>query len=235
MDATESELWQCWQAQRSSELRDRLLLYYLPWARMLARDVFLRIRMRGADWSDYVQNASIGLCEAIDRFDPDRGIAFRSYARHRVRGAVFNGLRVYADGPAPPDCEAGHAKAYGDRARSYSDEPTDDPLTDLIDATVGLGLGYLLDGESMPAPDESSTAYGSIERAEMTNALNQLLQVLPERERLIITLHYLQQVPFVTIAAQLGVTKGRVSQLHRRAMGRLRDAMRQHAALNEAV
>jgi len=148
---------------------------------------------------------------------------------------VFNGLRVYADGPPAANRESHHVQAYADRARSFSEDPSDDPFDDVIDAAVGLGLGYLFDGESIPVPDESTTAYGAIERAEMADALHTLLDSLPERERLIVTLHYLQQVPFITIAAQLGITKGRVSQLHRRAMERLREALRRQATASASV
>ena len=69
----------------------------------------------------------------------------------------------------------------------------------------------------------------------MADALHALLDSLPERECLIVTLHYLQQVPFITIAAQLGITKGRVSQLHRRAMERLREALRRQATASASV
>lgn len=235
MEASERDLWDQWLAERSPELRDRLLLRYLPWARLQARDVFLRVRMRGAEWADYVQNASLGLYETIERFDPTRGVDFRSYARHRVRGAVFNGLRDYAEAPRLPEPGAFRIEAYADRARSYGEEPTDDALTDVVDAAVGLGLGYLLDIESIPAPEADTAAYTAIERAEMADALHALLAGLPERERLIVTLHYLQQVPFITIATQLGITKGRVSQLHRRAMERLREALRRQTIASESV
>ena len=230
MEGNETDLWHQWQTERRSECRDRLLLHYLPWARMLARDVFLRVHMRGAEWADYVQNASVGLYQAIERFDPTRGVDFRSYARHRVRGAVFNGLRVYADLPQPRT-DTFRAMSYADRARSLAEEPSDDALDDVIEATVGLGLGYLLDCESVPTSNEGTSAYGAVEQMEMADALQNLLSGLPERERLIITLHYLQQVPFVLIASQLGLTKGRVSQLHRRAIGQLRLALTMQSKL----
>lgn len=231
MEAAESDLWHKYRNDRASPARAQLLLRHLPWARMIARDVFLRVRIRGADWADYVQNASLGLCEAVDRFDVDRGLEFRTYARHRVRGAVFNGLRHLIDPPPTMDSVSAREVAYGERAQSFGEDASDDPLSDVIGAAVGLGLGFLLDIESIPAPAGESNVYAEIERAEMADVLSQLLEQLPERERLIITLHYLQQVPFTHIAEQLGVTKGRVSQIHRRAMERLRGALLQHGEI----
>jgi RNA polymerase sigma factor for flagellar operon FliA len=88
VDSDEQTLWLRWRQERTSATRDALIVHYSPWARQVARDVFMRVYFMRDAWHDCVQNALMGLMEAIERFDPDRGVEFRPFARFRVRGAV---------------------------------------------------------------------------------------------------------------------------------------------------
>jgi RNA polymerase sigma factor for flagellar operon FliA len=229
LDDGEQTLWERWRGGRESVARDALILRYSSWARLVARDVYMRVHSLGDAWQDCVQNALIGLLEAIDRFDPDRNVKFETYARHRVRGAVFNGLRTLREGLAPgPRGDAwarDHASALAERTRSLDDGSAPDPLDAFVAITVGLGLGFLLDQESLPGADAPPDAYAALEKEELRASVTEGLGRLDEREQLIITLHYYHHVPFVDIATRLGVTKGRVSQLHKRALDRLRVAL----------
>lgn len=223
MDTTEDALWHRWVVGREMPARQALLQAHLSWARLVAKDVYLKVRLHEAEWADYVQNATVGLLEAIDRFQPNRGVDFRTYARHRVRGAVFNGLRHLA---ATPQAERPHASA-GDRSASLAAEDSD-PFDAFVSWTIGIGIGQLLESASL-ADDQQASApgpYANAVRDQLKDALQRAMDNLPEREWLILTMHYFQHVPFVDIAAQMQLTKGRISQLHRQAMERLRLDMR---------
>lgn len=189
---------------------------------MVARDVYMRIHPLGDAWHDFVQNALIGLLEAMERFDPDREIKFETYARYRVRGAVFNGLRSLRESLAQSSHAYDQARAVSDRAESFEDTAASDPLEAFVTTTVGLGLGFLLEATSFPDLGESKDAYAELEKEELSTAVIECMGRLNEREQHILTLHYFHYVPFVEIASQIGVTKGRVSQLHKRALERLR-------------
>lgn len=218
----ETELWDRWVTRQERAAREALLQLHLSWARLVAKDVFLKARIRGAEWADYVQNATIGLLEAIDRYQPERGVDFRTYARHRVRGSVFNGLRHMASVP-----QADHPLApLRERSESLAGDETD-PLDAFVSWTVGLGIGHFLEATSIDHGngDIDHGPYATTVRRQLLEALQHALDKLSEREKTILTLHYFQHVPFVEIAAQMDLTKGRISQIHRQAIQAMREQM----------
>jgi RNA polymerase sigma factor FliA len=228
VDSDEQILWLRWRQERTSATRDALIIHYSPWARQVARDVFMRVYLMRDAWHDCVQNALMGLMEAIERFDPDRGVAFQPFARLRVRGAVFDGLRVLRNIHLELGYDAGHrATLAKERVESFEEGRSDDPLEAFIATTVGLGLGFLLDMQSMPGRVQPDDAYAALEKAELSAAVTESLDHLSERERAVVVLHYYHQISFVEIADQLGVTKGRISQLHKRALEHLRACLRE--------
>lgn len=216
------ELWERWTNRRDGSARDALILMHAPWARLVARDIFQRIHPNGVEWGEFVQNATLGLIEAADRYDPARGIEFRTFARHRVRGAVFDGLRqVWDQHPVVPVRDV-------DRSESLDYEESD-PLESFVSWTVGLGIGHLLDSAaSLELVSPLRTPYAELEQSQIQMLLRQAVDLLPERERLIVSMHYFQHIAFTEIASYLGVTKGRVSQLHRQGIERLRLCLREY-------
>jgi RNA polymerase sigma factor FliA len=228
LEVDEFNLWQSWRGQNDVGARDTLVLKYSPWARMLAKDVYLRVyRIRDA-WQDCAQNAVVGMLEAMQRFDPSIGPTFQTFARSRVRGAVFDGLRELDDSFRQPGDseERGRLAERVESLRPNAADDEDDPLEAFVNTTVGLGLGFLLDMQSIPQHAAPHDAYSETERTAMHVALARRLEKLDERERTILTLHYYHQLPFVDIAEQLQLTKGRISQLHKRALERLRWMLR---------
>lgn len=229
MDDCVQTLWEQWHDRRESVVRNALVVRYSPWARMVARDVYMRVHYLGDAWQDCAQNALIGLLEAIDRFDPNRSVKFETYARHRVRGAVFNGLRTLRESLAKGSQEG--ARTYDqtsmvvERTRSLDDDSAPDSLDAFVAITVGLSLGFLLDEGSFPGIKTPSDAYAELEKEELRAFVAEGLGQLDEREQMILTLHYYHHIPFVDIAFRLGITKGRVSQLHKRALDRLRTVL----------
>jgi RNA polymerase sigma factor for flagellar operon FliA len=103
-----------------------------------------------------------------------------------------------------------------------------DLFQQLADVAVGLALGFVLDGAADQAEAEEAAPahpYGAIEMAQLRARLQALMSTLPQRERLVIKYHYLNQVPFHQIADSMGISKGRVSQIHHNALALLRKAM----------
>lgn len=223
MEVAESQLWLRWYGQHDSHARDELILLHASWARLVARDVFLRVRSRSIDWGEFAQNATIGLIEAIDRFEPERGVEFRTFARHRVRGAVFNGLRQLWGQATPPTVDVA-------RTMSLAEDEEEDALESFVSWTVGVGIGHWLDVASMPTGEaDTQGPYGSLEKDQKYELLRKVVGLLPEREAMVITMHYFQHVPFVEVAGVLNVTKGRVSQMHKQGIRRLRECLRAYA------
>ena len=227
----ESELWAALARDPRSEARERLIQLHLPFARIVAAKLYAGRGRDDVEFGDYLQLATIGLLECVDRYDAKRTATFRTYAGHRVTGAVLNGLRSMSEGREQASLRKRLMQA---RHESLVDAelPPRDPTAifeSLARVAVGLAMGYLLEDSGMIRDEEGTTAdqnYRSIELRQLQRRVRAILENLPERERDIVRHHYLQQVPFETIAAMMGVTKGRVSQLHRRALDMLRDETR---------
>ncbi len=228
VEQVERLLWERYRFDDDQEARDCLYLLYAPWAKAIARSIFFRIRLPQLEFADYVQNASIGLLEAMSRFDVSRGIEFRLYAKPRVRGAVFNSLRIFISEPKNAQGQDSHS----DRLSSLQDGSTGDPFDHVVSSIVGLGIGYLLDAAA--EDDSLSQSMGGLAYAQSRQVEAILLlavESLPERLRLIVSAHYFQYVPFHEIATRLGLTKGRVSQLHKSAMGMIRKRLQQRGVI----
>lgn len=213
----DTTLWSRWRAG-DAHAGDALARQYAPWVRRIARSVFVRVRGRGDDWPDYVQNATIGLLEALRAFDPGRGVPFELFASPRVRGAVFNGLRdlrMVGSGPL----RAASAEAV-DSLRDMDDA---DPVDQFIAMVAGLATGHAVSLYAEHEPADASNPYHVVVRSQLGERLSRHLRRLGERERAVLEWHYIQHLSFVQIAESLGVTKGRVSQLHKQALTRMRE------------
>lgn len=210
MEAEEIELWRRYRSRADADARDFLFLRYSNWARSIAVSVARRLKPGILEWQDHLQNARVGLLEAMSRYDVERGVDFMAYAKPRIRGAVFNGVRSSAVGRDPETI----ASIGLERIGSLSEEESSDPLLGFIDSIVGLGIGYLLeDGHD-------------VVNAEQSELLMDALLELPSRQRDVLIQHYLRQIQFQDIASALCLTKGRISQIHKEALQGMRAILR---------
>jgi RNA polymerase sigma factor for flagellar operon FliA len=216
----EKQLWLDHRTGRDQSAHQQLFFRYVPWSRAVAREVYRRIRIPQMDWNDYAQNATIGLLEAMSRYDENRGIDFMAYAKPRVRGAVFNGLRTFLSDAPHRDVAA--ERLY-ERLETFNISSEGDSLDNMISAVSGLGLGLLIESSfSINSIKGDSDASLLVEKHQMDRLLAGVVERLPEREKMVLRLHYQQFLPFVEIASLLGLTKGRVSQIHKSAIEKCR-------------
>lgn len=157
----------------------------------------------------------MGLLQAIDAFDPARGTRFKAYAEPYIKGAVLRGLSCYTKDRQAVSLE---------RLASLSEgEPSeDDDLTTIINATLGLAFGFLLELDIADSELGGGDPQGAYERHNEAEVLSRLVEQLTPGERQVITGHYYQQLSFVEISRMMGITKSRVSQLHGQGVKRLR-------------
>jgi RNA polymerase sigma factor FliA len=184
------------------------------------------------EFVDYLQQAAQGLIEAIDRFDPTRGVAFESYAAVRIRGAVLNSLTAMSEKYAQISLRK---RLHQERVDSLTEQMHErstrnrDSFRELADLTIGLAVSYMLEGTGLISAETSSLAggrdaYSSVEQRQLADSLRRLVEALPDRERRVVRYHYYQGLSFTHVAEILGVTKGRVSQIHRQALQLIREA-----------
>lgn len=214
----ESELWQRYRQCSDIAARDCLFHHHMDWAAAVGKSIYRKLSMYNIDCDDFIQNAELGLLDAMSRYDPERGIEFRAYAKSRVRGAVFNGLRALLRERGISSDDARYAERL---AHLHHQEA--DSFDNVIDAIIGLGIGYMLD-HAIDHGSGDACAY--VSRQQSSRRLLAAVGRLPERLHEIVAAHYFNHVPFGDIAEVMGVSRGRVSQLHREAITRLRDALR---------
>src|SRR5437667_8905423 len=197
------------------------------------------------DIGDLVQDGVLGLIDAANRFDADRGIKFETFAERRVRGAMIDALRRDAwprgvrrqrrELDAAREAlrrELGHEPSMADlAARVGSDEKRLSRTIvriNTIESTSPLASGEHTNESSLPAalvPSEPDPPDAAYEKAEMRDHVRAAIQSLPARERRVISLYYYGEATMKQIGAEIGVNESRVSQLHARAIRRLRDAL----------
>tara|TARA_B100001250_G_C19802142_1_gene791606 strand:- start:1406 stop:2119 length:714 start_codon:yes stop_codon:yes gene_type:complete len=213
----EQRLWSQWTKQKTAELRTQLFFFYSGWLRMLAGYFFKRYPHPLAEWGDYLNLCSLGLLQAIERFDLTRGVRFKTYAEHFIKGAVLKGLASYIKDQRAISKE--RVESIGGVNRF---DTKDSDLELVVNAAVGLAFGYFLElgiVEEQPADNDPLAQYVN---HDISNELAHLVESLPERERQVIVGHYFQQMSFTSLSELLGVSRSRVSQLHGAALERIR-------------
>ena len=220
----EASLWRRFRFERELRCREQIFSRYRPLARSLAVR-HLRVRPRnGVEQGDMEQFAYEGLLRAIDRFDPLRGIPFGAFARRRIIGSIADGASQMTEIDAQYSYRR---RAENERVRSIGiDAATANPVRALAELAVGLAIGLMLEGTNLIEPgngaDHRPNAYESLAWRELQAQIAREIVRLPERESVIVRQHYENGVSFTHIAQLLGLSKGRVSQLHASALAKLR-------------
>jgi RNA polymerase sigma factor for flagellar operon FliA len=223
--ASEQALWLAWRQGGDAAARERLIHLHLEFARILAGKLYARRPTNDVEFAEYVQLASLGLIEAVDRYDPGQGASFRTYASHRIQGAILSGLEASTERARQLALKRRIEQERLQSLRGGAEPATGDAFSRLASIAVGLAIGFMLDDvASFRAEDAAygDNAYAASELRRLHGRLLSFIDELPERESKIIRSHYLQQMPFDDIAKSLKLTPGRVSQLHGRALGQLR-------------
>lgn len=233
--AGEAGLWERWRSHRDALARAELIELHLPYARIVAASYYGRRYHNDIEFEDYYQLASVGLIEALDRFDPSMGVQFRTFASRRMHGSIVDGLERATEKQqqiaARQRLEAQrresikHAQGNGALAGTGSSEQL---LKYVAEAGLAFALGWLLDGTGMMEAGERAEQipfYRSVAVRQWREHVVDLVRALPPQEKFVIQSHYLQEISFEEIAATLGLTRGRISQIHRAGLTHLREAL----------
>ena len=242
MSADERALWSEYLRVRDPHLRERLVLHYAPLVKYAAGRLAAGLPGQ-VDHADLMSAGMRGLLEAIDRFEPARGWAFSTYALTRIRGAIVDELRAMDWVPRSVRSRArALAAAESTLHADHGRHPTDAELAahlgwtraQVEQAWADIAAGQVVALDEILAGDQGDqrghfadpTLPDPLERISdeaMRQRLESAMTDLPDRDRLILTLYYLEGLTLTQIAGVLDVTQARVSQLHARALLRLRD------------
>jgi RNA polymerase sigma factor for flagellar operon FliA len=239
-------LWREFRKSGDRELRDRLILTYAPLVKFVAGRLGSGLPAH-VDEGDLVSYGLLGLIGAIERFDPERDIKFETYAISRIKGAIIDELRALDWVPRSVRARARDIeRAIAELEAKLGHAPTDEEIA----KKVGISVDELeeslteISRSSIAALDELWTISGeggdqvslldtiedtdgpnpqdALAQTELREALGEAIARLPEREKLVVTLYYYEELTLREIGEVLGVTESRVSQLHTKAILRLK-------------
>jgi RNA polymerase sigma factor for flagellar operon FliA len=232
--------------QISSDLREQIVLEHTPLIRYIVNRIAVRLPSH-IDLDDLHNTGVIGLMDAIEKYDPDKNCKFKTYAEFRIKGAILDQLRSLDWVPRSVRQKSRRLeRAYGEveqrLGRSASDDEVADSLGlqidkfhELLNQVRGISLvnleeirGTNSDGDRTGTYADiiedvnSENPFASLKLAEMKQAIAQTIGALPEKERLVISLYYYEDLNMKEIGGILGITESRVCQIHTKAVLRLR-------------
>ena len=246
--------WARYQKHKTDEMRRTLLDKYVP----LVQNVATRMAMgfpRSVELTDLINTGVIGLIEAFGHFDPDRGVKFETYAVPRIRGAILDELRALDWVPRSTraksreidravmvlENEIGRVPGRPELAKQMN--LTDRELhlaIDDVSSTNMLSLDEIIypedDNRQVPrietvSDGTSQSGLGEIEKGELRSFLVVAIDRLTDQEKLVIALYYFEELTLKEIGEVMSISESRVSQIHTRAVTKLRVMVREKFAL----
>jgi RNA polymerase sigma factor FliA len=239
-------LWQEFKRTGDRGLRDRLILTYAPLVKYVAGRLGSGLPAH-VEEGDLVSYGLLGLIGAIERFDPERDIKFETYAIARIKGSIIDELRSMDWVPRSVRARARDIeRAIADLESRLTRAPTDEEIAAKLGITEEEFQDSLLEisrssiaalDELWASPGSSGDAVALIDtiedptaaepqsamaHTEVREALGEAISRLPEREKLVVTLYYYEELTLREIGEVLGVTESRVSQLHTKAILRMK-------------
>ena len=246
-NAETGQLWTEFKQSRSQELRDKLIIQYSPLVKYVAGRVGVGMP-RNVEQAELVSFGIFGLIDAIEKFDPERGYKFETYAIARIKGAILDELRSIDWVPrsvrskartlegAMAKLEAEHHRSPTDEEVAAEMEITEEQLQTTLSQISFMGIAALDEmlaggdrGESVSVGDTVADTgdgpMGVYEVEEMRQTLATSINRMPEREKIVLTLYYYEGLTLAEIGRVLGVTESRVCQIHAKAVLQLRSRL----------
>ena len=238
--------WARYKATGAQKERDDLIVYYAPLVKYVAGRIAAGLPQT-VDQSDLVSYGMFGLIDAITKFDLDRGFKFETYAISRIKGAILDEMRAVDWVPRSVRSKAKSVeRAMAKLEAQYHRAPTDAEIAEELDLTVdqlgsiykqisSLGMVALDEmlsfngGESLTfgdtLADRREGPVSTYERVEMRQLLAEAINRMSEREKIVLTLYYYENLTLAEIGKVLGVTESRVCQIHTKAVLQLRSRL----------
>jgi RNA polymerase sigma factor for flagellar operon FliA len=245
------DLWRRYKDDGDKSARERLVVAYSPLVKFVAGRLGAGLPSHVED-ADLISYGLMGLIGSIERFEPERGIKFETFAMTRIRGAIIDELRSLDWVPRSVrsrarEIEAAQSKLEHELQRApteaelaakvgLTEEELQTSLLEIANSsvyaldelwTISDSSGdsvSLLDTISDPRADDPQEALAG---SEIKDALTESIAGLPEREQLVVALYYYENLTLREIGEVLGVTESRVSQLHTKAVMRLKSALQE--------
>ncbi len=245
-EAGKKKLWEEYARAKSPEVREKIILEYAPLVKVVAGRLSMYLGYN-VEYEDLVSYGIFGLIDAIDKFDFLKDVKFETYASLRIRGAILDQIRKMDWIPRTirkkqkkidaviREIEARYGRSATDEEISaglgitgeeYLDWQSQMKITNVVSLNEFLEQGSEVPNE---AAQSKSVQFDSpeevLERDELKKMLAESLELLTEKERKVIVLYYYEDLTLKEISNILGVSESRISQLHTRALQKMRGKM----------
>jgi len=255
----EQEYWERYKEEDDMQARDDLIVQYAP----LVKHVVGKLNKKmppNVEFDDLVGYGTLGLIDAIEKFDHERGIKFKTYAIPRIRGSILDELRARDWIPRSVRRKARRidkaiTELENQRGRSVSDQEVAEYMgmnmsefNEMLNEVSGTSLLSLdemwsVDDDSDQVPiqdaiedDEEEQPDSVVHEEEVKQILVDAIRNLPEKERIVVSLYYYEDLTLREIGEVLDLTESRVSQIHSKATSTLRGRLSEHeGALMDAI
>jgi len=238
------QLWKEYAEKKDEQIRDQLIIACLPYVKSTAQRLSIYANS-AQDTDDLINAGIIGLMDAIEKYDPSKGASFKSYAQHRIRGSIMDEIRSMDWVPYSTREKARKIeKIYAEFEHNGNKEPIEEEIASVLGMTLDQYYEILLeinrmsisllddifhnDDEIAGDDDNSTDPEKELLMTETEALVGEAIEKLPEKERLVITLYYYEEMTMKDIGKVINVTESRVCQLHSSAILRL------HAKLKHA-
>lgn len=243
-EAGRNKLWESYAKLKSPEIREKLILEYAPLVKLVAGRLSMYLGYN-VEYDDLVSYGIFGLIDAIDKFDNMKAVKFETYASLRIRGAILDQIRKMdwiprtirqkqkkidtvmkeieaSKGRAATDEEI--AKGLGISDDDYLSWQSQMKITNVVSLNE-----FMESGSEIPAEQTGQQRFDSpeevMEKEELKKVLQQALELLTEKEKKVILLYYYEDLTLKEISNVLEVSESRISQLHTRALQKMKGKM----------
>lgn len=238
------KLWEEYASKRSAELREQLILEYAPLVKLVAGRLSMYLGYN-VEYDDLVSYGIFGLIDAIDKFELSKDVKFETYASLRIRGSILDQIRKMDWIPRTVrqrqrQIDAAMREVETEKGRPATDDEiavkigiSQDELTDWqsqMKVTNVISLNEFMESGSEVPNEKNLTSHFDgpeevVEKAELKEMLAQSLELLTEKERKVILLYYYEELTLKEISYVLEVSESRVSQLHTRALQKMKEKL----------
>jgi len=243
-------LWKQYTESRDPAIREQLIVEYSYLVKYIAGRLSIYFG-QNVEYDDLVGFGVFGLIDAVDKFDVNKGVKFETYASLRIRGAIIDSIREMDWVPRSlrqknKELEKAYREIENELGHSASDKDVADKmgvsleefhklinnmnLTSIISLEEFLEQNYEI-GVEPPAAEVHEQPERHAEIAEIREILGDAIDRLPEKEKKVITLYYFEELTLKEISVIMKVSESRISQLHTKAVLRLRGKLARHRAL----
>lgn len=235
----------------SGETREEIILKYAPLIKFISSRIALRLPPH-IDLNDVVNSGVLGLIDAIDKFDERKGVQFKTYAEFRIKGAILDNLRSMDWVPRSIRRTVGRLeKTCEQLEKQLNRPPTDEETADALDVDIDTlhemlmhASGVSLLSLEMISPQEDSrlklldcladesnrSPLALLKHAEIREVVVRGIDSLDDKEKLVVSLYYYDELTMKEISLVLQLTESRVSQIHTKAIIKLRSKLHEELA-----